>query len=99
MHLFFSEATLVEGYKELAKEVPDGEDRIAFRISEREDGSEYFSYINHMSIKRFNRILKDKGITPAYLRHISLRSFLKPLAKIPLLKEMFVKMVVCVFEK
>ena len=99
VHLFFSEATLVEGYKELAKEVPDGEDRIAFRISEREDGSEYFSYINHMSIKRFNRILKDKGITPAYLRHISLRSFLKPLAKIPLLKEMFVKMVVCVFEK
>lgn len=99
VHLFFSEATLVEGYKELAKEVPDGEDRIAFRISRREDGSEYFSYINHMSIKRFNRILKNKGITPAYLRHIPLRGFLKPLAKLPVFKEMFVKMVVCVFEK
>ena len=99
MHLFFSETTLVEGYKELAKSVPDGGDRVAFRISKRKDGSEYFSYINHMSIKRFNRILKDKGITPAYLRHIPLRGFLKPLAKLPLLKEMFVKMVVCVFEK
>ena len=99
VHLFFSEATLVEGYKELAKEVPDGEDRIAFRISGREDGNEYFSYINHMSIKRFNRILKNKGITPAYLRHIPLRGFLKPLAKLPVFKEMFVKMVVCVFEK
>ena len=99
VHLFFSEATLVEGYKELAKDVPDGEDRIAFRISEREDGSEYFSYINHMSIKRFHRILKDKGITPAYLRHIPLRGFLQPLAKLPVFKEMFVKMVVCVFEK
>lgn len=99
VHLFFSETTLVEGYKELAKSVPDGGDRVAFRISKRKDGSEYFSYINHMSIKRFNRILKDKGITPAYLRHIPLRGFLKPLAKLPLLKEMFVKMVVCVFEK
>lgn len=99
VHLLFSEATLVEGYKELAKDVPDGDDRIAFRISEREDGSEYFSYINHMSIKRFDRILKDKGITPAYLHHIPLRGFLKPLAKLPVFKEMFVKMVVCVFEK
>ena len=99
VHLFFSEATLVESYKELAKTVPDGNDRIAFRISKRADGSEYFSYINHMSIKRFNRILKEKGITPAYLKHIPLRSIVKPLAALPLLKECFVKMVVCVFEK
>ena len=99
VHLFFSEATLVEAYKELAKNVPDGEDRISFRISKKADESEYFSYINHMSIKRFNRILKTKGIKPAYLKHIPLRGFLKPLAALPLLKECFVKMVVCVFEK
>ena len=99
VHLFFSEATLVEAYKHLAKNVPDGEDRIAFRISKKDDGSEYFSYINHMSIKRFNRILKSKGITPAYLKHIPLRSFLKLLSVLPFFKEMFVKMVVCVFEK
>lgn len=99
VHLFFSERTLIEGYKELAKNVPDGEDRLSFRISKREDGSEYFSYINHMSIKRFKRILKEKGINPAYLCYIPLRSFLKPFAKLPLLKELFVKMVVCVFKK
>lgn len=99
VHLFFSETTLVEAYKHLAKNVPDGDDRISFRISGKEDGSEYFSYINHMSIKRFNRILKSKGITPAYLKHIPLRSFLKPLSVLPFFKEMFVKMVVCVFEK
>ena len=99
VHLFFSEKTLVEAYKHLAKTVPDGDDRINFRISKKEDGSEYFSYINHMSIKRFNKILKSKGITPAYLKHIPLRGFLKPLAKLPLIKECFVKMVVCVFEK
>ncbi len=99
VHLFFSEATLIEGYKELAKSVPDGDERVAFRISKREDGSEYFSYINHMSIKRFDRILQAKGITPAYLHHIPLRKFLKLPAKLPLLKEILVKMVVCVFEK
>lgn len=99
VHLFFSEATLVEAYKHLAKNVPDGDDRVAFRISKKEDGTEYFSYINHMSIKRFNRILKTKGITPAYIKHIPLRGFLKPLAALPFFKEMFVKMVVCVFEK
>lgn len=99
VHLFFSERTLIEAYKELCKTVPDGDERIAFRISVREDGSEYFSYINHMSIKRFDRILQKKGITPAYRAHIPLRGFLRPLSKLPLLKECFVKMVVCVLEK
>lgn len=99
VHLFFSEKTLVETYKHLAKNVPDGDARVAFRISKKDNGDEYFSYINHMSIKRFNRILKSKGITPAYLKHIPLRSILKPFYKLPVLKELFVKMVVCVFEK
>lgn len=99
VHLFFSEKTLVEAYKELAKNVPDGDSRIDFRISKKSDGSEYFSYINHMSIKRFNSILKNKGIKPAYIKQIPLRGFLKPFAIIPLVKECFVKMVVCVFEK
>ncbi len=99
VHLFFSEKTLIEAYKILCKNVPDGDERIAFRISKRENGDEYFSYINHMSIKRFNRILKEKSISPAYISHIPLRGFLKPLSKLPLLKECFVKMVVCVLEK
>lgn len=99
VHLFFSERTLIEGYKELCKSVPDGAERIAFRIAEKEDGSEYFSYINHMTIKRFDRILRDGNITPAYRAHIPLRGFLRPLSKLPLLKECFVKMVVCVLEK
>lgn len=99
VHLFFSERTLIEAYKILCKDVPDGDDRIEFRISKRPDGTEYFSYINHMSIKRFNRILKDKNITPAYIKHIPLRNFLRPLSKLPFFKELFVKMVVCVLEK
>ena len=99
VHLFFSEDTLVAAYKELCKTVPDGEERIAFRISTNERGKEYFSYINHMTIKRFDRLRAQAGMKQVYYREAPLRGFLSPLAKLPVLKEAFVKMVVCVFEK
>lgn len=99
VHMFFSEDTLVAAYKELCKTVPDGADRIAFRISTNAQGKEYFSYINHMTIKRFDGLRAQAGLKQAYYREVPLRGFLKPLAKLPLLKECFVKMVVCVFEK
>ncbi len=99
VHLFFSEKTLISGYKDLVKDLPDGADRINFRISKNESGKEYFSYINKMTIKRFKKILKGMKISTAYYREVPLRGFLSPLTKFPLLKEMFVKMVVCVIEK
>ena len=99
VHLFFSEDTLVAAYKQLCQTVPDGEERIRFRISKNEQGREYFSYINHMTIKRFDRLRAQSGMRQAYYREVPLRGFLAPLAKLPLLKEAFVKMVVCVFEK
>ena len=99
VHLFFSEKTLISAYKDLVKDLPDGADRINFRISENECGKEYFSYINKMTIKRFKKILKDMEIKTAYYREVPLRGFLSPLTNIPLLKELFVKMVVCVIEK
>ncbi len=98
VHMFFSEKTLIESYKELVKDLPDGQNRISFRISEK-DGKEYFSYINKMTIKRFNKILKEMNITPNHYIEMPLRSIFKPLAKLPWFKEMFVKMVVCVIEK
>lgn len=99
VHMFFSEDVLVEAYKHLAKSYPDGNARIEFRISENADGKEYFSYINHMTIKRYKKILNKLSITPAYYKEEPLRSIVAPLAKLPLLKEMFVKMAVCVIEK
>ena len=99
VHLFFSEDTLIAAYKELCKTVPDGTDRIAFRISKNEQGKEYFSYINHMTIKRFDSLRANAGMKQVYYREVPLRGFLTPLAKCPGLKECFVKMVVCVFEK
>ena len=99
VHLFFSEDTLVAGYKELCKTVPDGDERVAFRISENEQGKEYFSYINHMSVKRFKGLRDGAGMRTVYYREVPLRGFLTPLARFSLTRECFVKMVVCVFEK
>ncbi len=99
VHLFFSEKTLIRDYKALVKNLPDGESRINFRISKDENGKEYFSYINKMTIKRFKRILNKLNIKPVYYTEMPLRSIVAPLAKLPVLKEMFVKMAVCVIEK
>ncbi len=96
---FFSEKDLIDAYKELCKTVPDGEKRINFRISKRDDGTEYFSYINHMTLKRFRTIKAETPLTVEYYREVPLRSFLTPLAKLPGFKEYFVKMAVTVFRK
>ena len=98
VHIFFSEKTLIKSYKKLVKDLPDGKDRIKFRISEK-NNEEYFSYINRMTIKRFKKILKQLDISPVYYKEIPLRRFLTPLARLPFFREMFVKMVVFVIEK
>jgi len=98
VHMFFSEKTLIKAYKKLVAPLPDGKRRINFRISEK-NGTEYFSYINKMTLKRFKKILKSENITPVYYNEIPLRGFLTPFARMPLLREMFVKMAVCIIEK
>ncbi len=99
VQLFFSEKTLIKGYKELVSLLPDGEARIRFRISEDENGKEYFSYINKMTLKRFKKIKEKSPFKVVYYKEVPLRSFLSPFAKMPLLKELFVKMAVTIFEK
>lgn len=99
VHVFFSEKTLINTYKELVKNLPDGAERINFRISKKEDGTEYFSYINKMSIKRANSILQNSNFKLEYYSEEPLRNFLKYPAKMPVLKEFLVKMVVCVLRK
>ncbi|MCL2562587.1 MAG: class I SAM-dependent methyltransferase [Oscillospiraceae bacterium] len=99
IHLFFSEKTLIELYKDAVKDRPDAQDRIHFRTSERADGTAYFSYINKMTIRRFKKILKTTGLKPVYYREVPLRRPLKLFARLPVVKEMFVSMVVFVIEK
>lgn len=99
VHVFFSEKTLVETYKELVKDLPDGNSRIEFRIGKKSDGTEYFSYINKMTIKRYKKILENSKFKTKYYSEEPLRSFFRYPAKLPFFKEFLVKMVVCVLEK
>lgn len=99
VHCFFGEQTLIALYKDLVKDLPDGKDRVNFRIDKRPDGKEYFSYINHMSIKRFNKIRLASPFVCHYYHEEPLRNMFAVLARIPILKEFLVKMVVCILEK
>ena len=99
VHLLFSDKVLIEAYKKLVSGLPDGESRIKFRISKRDDGTEYFSYINKMTVKRFRQIVKELDMKPVYYEEVPLRPYLLLLARIPVIKEMFIRTVVCVFEK
>ncbi len=99
VHVFFSEKTLIETYKELVKDLPDGKERIEFRIGKRADGTEYFSYINKMTIKRAKTILQNSSFNVEYYSEEPLRNIFRYPARIPVLKEFLVKMVVCVLRK
>ncbi len=99
VHLFFSDKTLIKGYKQLVKNLPDGENRIKFRISEDKYGNEYFSYINKMTIKRFNALLKDTSFVKKYYKEVPLRDAFKTFSSKKIFKDCLVKMVVAVLEK
>lgn len=99
VHALFSEQALIDAYKELVRDLPDGEERLSFRFSKQPDGRETISYINRMTIKRFRRIQQGVRHPAVYEREIPLRNPLKSLAKLPGLREFLVKMVVCVYRK
>lgn len=92
VHCFFSTSTLINAYKNLVKDLPDGEQRIDFRISKDKNGEEYFSYINKMTIKRFDNIIKNRPVV--YYMREGFNAILSKLAP-----EFFTRMVVCVLKK
>jgi len=96
VHVFFSEKSLVRNYKKLVKDLPDGERRIKFRISARADGTEYFSYINKMTIRRFKKITAELNLNKEYYKE-------EMFVRIPVLtrifKEFLTRMTVCVIKK
>ncbi len=99
VHMLFSEKTLIAAYKDLVRRLPDEKERLELRFGPGENGQESLNYINKMTIRRFRRMLEQLGITPLWYRELPLRSYFKPLAKIPVVKEMFVKMCAIVIEK
>lgn len=99
VHLFFSDKTMIEGYKRLVSPLPDRDMRIRFRIGRRENGEEYFSYLNKISIQRFHEYLKNTDFSVYYYNEVPVRPYVALLAKLPYVKEFFTKMVVCILEK
>ncbi len=99
VHVFFSDDTLIRVYKKKVAPLPDGADRIRFRFSKDENGKEYISYINKMTIARFDGILRRLEIHPVYYNLTPLRKVVAPLAKTRLFRESMNKMVTCVIEK
>lgn len=100
VHMFFKEQTMIDAYKDLISDMPDKDMRIKFRFSKDENGKETISYINKMTIKRFNKVLKTSPFkTIEYKKEVALRNVFSCFAKIPVLKEMFVKMVVVILSK
>ena len=91
-HVFFSQKSLIKNYKKLTKDLPDGERRIKFRISTGPDGSEYFSYINKMTIKRFKKLISGLKLNAEYYKE-------EKFIQIPVFKEFLTRMVVCVIKK
>lgn len=61
VHVFFRDKTLIAAYKTLSRTVPDGAERVAFRIGKDAAGREIFSYINKMTLKRFEDIRKKSS--------------------------------------
>lgn len=99
VHLLFNEQTLIDVYRELTARLVDGEERLKFRISRDERGKEYFSYINKMTIARFKRLLNATDYEIIHYEEVPLRPYLRPLARVPALKEGFTKMVVAILGK
>lgn len=99
VHCFFSEHSLCLAYRELAETVPDGDQRVEFRMKQKENGEWEIAYINKMSLRRFKGILQKLNVQPEYYEEAPLRSFLKVLAKCPVTREKFVRMAVCVIKK
>ena len=102
VHKLFPEEQCLEAYRLLAEQLDknvavSGAERIALRLSEDENGTLKNSYINKMTLSRFMEIRKT--FKPVFYREIPLRKWLLPLAKIPGIKECFVRMAVCVLEK
>ncbi len=98
VQLFYSDSALIKAYKELIRGVPDEADRLALRFYTDENGVEKIGYINKMTLKKFKGILRELSIVPLYYREVPLRKYFALFAKLPGIKELFVKMAVCVIE-
>ncbi len=95
VHMLFPESVLISAYKKLAKNTKSYEKRVNLRFG-IVNGKEKITYINRMTVKRFEDIIKNRNpFNTALYKLIPLKNSLKFLLKTPL-REMFVRMIVYV---
>ena len=92
----FSEKTLVSAYRYLISDKSDREYREKLKLDENRTR---IAYINRITIRGFERLLKKMRLIPAYKTRRPLRSGLRLFARLPLLGECFTHSAVYVFEK
>lgn len=98
VHLFFTEPVLINAYKKLALETKSYEKRINLRFSII-DNREQITYINKMTIARFEKIIHNQEQLKTVLyKLIPLKKPLGFFLKTPL-REFFTRMIVYVGEK
>ncbi|MFC1615917.1 class I SAM-dependent methyltransferase [Patescibacteria group bacterium] len=94
LHLFTTEAFRIKLYSEAVRDLPNGKERLEFRISEDQNGKKSISYLNKITSRRFNKTLKrlsKKGLIDINRKFftISHKTRWKFLVKIPFLRELF----------
>lgn len=98
VHILFPEPVLINAYKKLASHTKSYEKRVNLRFG-IVNGREQITYINRMTVKRFERIIKNQNDFKMLLyKLIPLKRSLKTLLHTPL-REVFTKMAVFVGEK
>jgi len=98
VHLLFPESVLINAYKKLAENTKSYKKRVNLRFS-TVNGKEKITYINRMTVKRFNHIIKNqKEFKTLLYKLIPLRKSVNAFLKTPI-KETFTRMIVFVGEK
>jgi SAM-dependent methyltransferase len=98
VHLFFTEEALSKAYIHLSYLRKDGEKRRKLKF--KQDGEQWkMDYINHMTVKKAESILKKVDFQLKYFKLIPLRKIVAPLIKFKSTREFFIHTVVIVLEK
>jgi 2-polyprenyl-3-methyl-5-hydroxy-6-metoxy-1,4-benzoquinol methylase len=98
VHLFFTEEALGRAYIHLSYLRKDGEKRRKLKFKQEGEGWK-MDYINYMTVKKAERILKKVDFQLKYFKLIPLRKIVAPLVKFKSTREFFIHTVAIVLEK
>ena len=104
LHLFTTESFRINLYKEAIKNFENAQMRLDYRCSLDKNGKLHMSYLNYITISKFEKIiskLENEGLLSVKHRYYSKfnNRFFKLLATLPILREVFLSTLYFVLEK